>query len=54
LILIEAPPQHTRWYAIVKNDNEERRKPCVMRLLPFLTVMVVNRSRVLPLTRPWH
>ena len=25
-----------------------------MRLLPFYTVIVVNGSRVLPLTRAWH
>jgi hypothetical protein len=54
LILIEAPPQHTRWYAIVEDDNEERRERQVMRLRPFHTVIVNKGSRVLPLTRAWH
>jgi hypothetical protein len=54
LILIEAPPQHTLWYAIVEDGNEERRRLHIMRLLPFPAVIVVNSSRVLPLTRAWH
>ena len=54
LILIEAPSPAYRWYAIVGNGNEEWRRLQVMRLRPFHAVIVVNGSRVLPLTRAWH
>ena len=52
--MYEAPSPAYQWYAIVRYSNEERRRLHVQLLSRFHAVMVVNGSRVLPLSRAWH